>query len=174
MGDQDAVADESVEIGQDRADGGGAGEHVVGDAVEADRRFWNREAGVDQRLEGGIAPQRATAYADSGDGDDLIALGRPQTGGLGVEHGEGERLERAAGKLFHVTGKFGRAVIVKFGPGGDIPVMIGAGGKRPVKDDADHGQQDGEGQAAGGKMPGEAHCRFPRWGLVERAPTDRR
>ena len=54
-------------------------------------------AGVDELVEALAAQQPAVDDADGADLDDLVAAGRVEAGGLGVEDGEGE-LGRAAGR----------------------------------------------------------------------------
>ena len=80
--------------GSTSAIGGLAAHHLGADAVEGDRGLGDAAAGIDQLVEALAAQQPAVDDADGADLDDLVAAGRVEAGGLGVEDGVGELVER--------------------------------------------------------------------------------
>ena len=68
--------------------------HLGRDAVDRDAGRGNVALRVDQLLEAFLPAQLAADDARRADLDDLVALGRVEAGGLGVEHGVGQLGQR--------------------------------------------------------------------------------
>ena len=133
---------EGVEGRQHGVDGRLAGDHLRRDAVDGDRRRRDAALRVDQLLEALAAQQPAVDDARGADLDDLVAAGRVQARGLGVEHGVGQLdqrpvVERTAAARRRRTG---RSRSTRAGcrcarrPRGSAPApRVGASGSRKRK-----------------------------------------
>ena len=84
---QHRLVGKGMEGRQHLLDGGLALHHLRLDAVDGNGRGGNRPTGVDQLLERLLLDQLAVEHPGGADLDDLIAFGRVEAGGLGVEHG---------------------------------------------------------------------------------------
>ena len=95
VADDDRIADEFEERGEDRLDSGGIEDHGLGDAGEDGDRRGNRGARVNEGLK-----RRDEIAALVFDGTDLrdLAIGGRTAGGLQVEHAESD-IDEAGGEV---------------------------------------------------------------------------
>jgi hypothetical protein len=92
---QHGVLREGVEGRQHLVDGRLAVDHVGRDAVDRDRRRGMLRCGSTSWSKLSPLQQLAVDQPRGADLDDLVAAGRVQAGGLGVEHGVGQLDQRA-------------------------------------------------------------------------------
>jgi hypothetical protein len=93
VADEDRVADELEQRREDRLDAGGGEHHRLSDAGEHGDLGWDGCPRVDQGLKG--AEAHATSQLDRPDLGDPARRCRP-SGGLQVDHTEGDVMERLA------------------------------------------------------------------------------
>jgi len=113
---QHGVLRKGMKRGQHGADVRLAGHHVLRDAVDGNGCGRNQPARVHQLLEGLLPQQLAVDDAGRPDLDDLVAAGRIEPGGLGVEHGEGQRGQRLVVECAALLADLEQVKIVVLGP----------------------------------------------------------
>ena len=116
MRHQHGVVGKGVKGRQHGKNVGLAQHHVGADAVDGDGCRWYLAPRVHQLVDAFVPEQLAVEHAHRADLDDLVALGRVEAGGFGVEHGERQIGQRHVVERLAARADAKEVEIVELGP----------------------------------------------------------